>query len=143
MRKPKDYVVKEPGDLLQLDTLEVRLLPGESLKQFTARDVISRWDVLKAYRRATAASASAFLDVLEERLPFRSPKLNGRVERAQRTHTEEFYEVNELSVKLEGLNRKLQRWETVYKTIRPHQALGYFTPEEFLRRWRSEKRGDT
>ena len=28
-------------------------------------------------------------------LPPRSPKLNGAVERAQRTHTEEFYEVND------------------------------------------------
>ena len=30
-------------------------------------------------------------------LPPRSPKLNGCVERAQRTHTEEFYEVNDFS----------------------------------------------
>jgi len=45
---------------------------------------------------------SEFQDVFEEEcqrrgiklfvLPPRSPKLNGHVERAQRTHTEEFYE---------------------------------------------------
>ncbi|HEU65720.1 MAG TPA: hypothetical protein ENN57_03525 [Chloroflexi bacterium] len=28
------------GDLVQLDTLDIRPLPGEVLKQFTARDVI-------------------------------------------------------------------------------------------------------
>ena len=80
----------------------------------------------KPKARATAASATMFLDTLLERMPFpvralqvdggsefaadfeqacrqrqlwlfvlppRSPKLNGAVERAQRTHTEEFYEV--------------------------------------------------
>jgi hypothetical protein len=38
-------------------------------------------------------------------LPPRSPKLNGHVERAQRTHTEEFYEVTEASFELSELNR--------------------------------------
>ncbi|MCD6453191.1 MAG: hypothetical protein J7K77_02775 [Dehalococcoidales bacterium] len=33
-------------------------------------------------------------------LPPRSPKLNGHVERAQRTHTEEFYEVTDASFEL-------------------------------------------
>jgi putative transposase len=40
--------VSRPGDLVQVDTLEVRPLPGVSLKQFTARDLISKWDVVKA-----------------------------------------------------------------------------------------------
>ena len=26
----------------------------------------------------------------------------------------------------------LRAWETVYNTIRPHQALGYLTPAEYL-----------
>jgi hypothetical protein len=41
VRKPKDYVVKEPGDIVELDTLDVRPLPGVVFKHFTARDVIS------------------------------------------------------------------------------------------------------
>ena len=126
VRKPKDYQVKAPGDLVQLDTLDVRPLPGVVIKHYTARDVISRWDVLAAHTRATANTATAFLDTLLARMPFpikvlqvdggsefeaafeqacqergirlfvlppRSPKLNGCVERAHRTHTEEFYEV--------------------------------------------------
>ena len=176
IRKPKDYVVKRPGDLVEVDTLDVRPLPGSVLKHFTARDVISRWDVLEAHRSATAQSAATFLDALGERMPFaikaiqvdggsefeaefeqeckrrrirlfvlppRSPKLNGAVERAQRTHTEEFYEVSEFSLKIDCLNQELKEWERTYNTIRPHQALGYLTPEEFVRAWRSEKRGDT
>jgi putative transposase len=33
--KPKDYGVEAPGDLVQMDTLEVRPEPGVVLKQFT------------------------------------------------------------------------------------------------------------
>ena len=45
VRKPKGYEVKRPGDLVQVDTLDIRPLPGMVLKHFTARDVVSRWDV--------------------------------------------------------------------------------------------------
>ena len=37
VRKPKDYQVAQPGDLIQLDTLDIRPLPGVVLKHFTAR----------------------------------------------------------------------------------------------------------
>ena len=165
IRKPKEYVAKQPGDIVEVDTLDVRPLPGITLKHFTARDVISRWDVLEAHTRATSNTASGFIDVLLQRMPFpiraiqvdggsefqdaferecqkrgiklfvlppRSPKLNGHVERAQRTHTEEFYEVTEANFEIRGLNQALLEWEKVYNTIRPHQALGYLTPQQFL-----------
>ena len=62
MRKPKEYQAREPGDIVQVDTLDVRPLPGVVLKHFTARDVVSRWDVLEVHTRATATTAKAFLD---------------------------------------------------------------------------------
>ena len=136
VRKPKEYQAREPGDIVQMDSLDLRPLPGVVLKQFTARDVVSRWDVIEVHHRATARTATGFLDALQARMPFgikaiqvdggpefmaefeeacrrrqlrlfvlppRSPKpsalrasarrLNGCVERAHRTHTEEFYEV--------------------------------------------------
>jgi transposase InsO family protein len=65
-------------------------------------------------------------------LPPRSPKLNGAVERAHRTHTEEFYEVTDSSFDLSELREELLEWEQVYNTVRPHQALGYVTPLKFL-----------
>ena len=65
-------------------------------------------------------------------LPPRSPKLNGAVERAHRTHTEEFYEVTNSSFDLFELRESLLEWEQVYNTVRPHQALGYLTPLKFL-----------
>jgi transposase InsO family protein len=165
VRKPKEYQASDPGDLVQVDTLDVRPLPGVVLKHFTARDVISRWDVLEVHTRATATTARAFLGTLQARLPFplkaiqvdggsefqagfeqacqerglrlfvlppRSPKLNGHVERANRTHTEEFYEVYPDDLEVIPLNQSLQEWERVYNYIRPHQSLGYLTPSEFL-----------
>ncbi len=80
----------------------------------------------------------AFEEVCQSRgiklfvLPPRSPKLNGGVERAHRTHTEEFYEVTDNSFELEDLRRELLEWETTYNQVRPHQSLGYLTPYQFL-----------
>ena len=165
VRKPRQYAVENAGDLVQVDTVEVRPIPGVKFKQFTARDVVSRWDVIQAHRRATAQAATDFLDTLQHRMPFpiralqvdggsefaaefeqacqqrglllfvlppRSPKLNGAVERANRTHTEEFYQVHPYSLHLNTLNRELRQWEKIYNTVRPHQALGYLTPQQFL-----------
>ena len=39
-------------------------------KNFAARDMVSRWDVLEIHRRASAATAESFLDSLQERMPF-------------------------------------------------------------------------
>ncbi len=70
IRKPKDYEVTKPGDLVQLDTLDIRPLPGVVIKHFTAHDVISRWDVLSVHSRATVTTAAHFLDTLRSRMPF-------------------------------------------------------------------------
>ena len=173
IRKPKDYVVTGPGDLVQLDTLDIRPLPGVVFKHFTARDIISRWDAVEVYSRATAGTATQFLDKLERSMPFpvaaiqvdggsefeavfeeecqkrnirlfvlppRSPKLNGYVERAHRTHTEEFYEITDSSFDLSELRNELSRWERIYNTVRPHQSLGYLTPLKFLEQWKKNQR---
>src|SRR5579863_228269 len=173
IRKPKQYAVSRPGDLVEVDTLDVRPLPGVVFKQFTARDVISRWDVIQAHTRATAQTAAQFLDTLQHRMPFpiralqvdggsefaaefehacqqrglhlfvlppRSPKLNGAVDRANRTHTEEFYQVTNCSLEMNKLNRELRQWEKIYNTVRPHQSLGYLTPQQFLLRTSSQRK---
>jgi putative transposase len=65
-------------------------------------------------------------------LPPRSPKLNGHVERTNRTHRCEFWELYDGSLELPPLQEALQRWEAEYNHVRPHQALGYQTPAEYL-----------
>ena len=164
-RKPATYRVEAPGDLVEVDTADIRPVPGVIYKHFTGRDVVCRWDVLDVYHRATARSAASFLDGLLERMPFpvraiqvdggsefkadferacqergillfvlppRSPKLNGCVERAQRTHKEEFYQVIDLPDTIGELRQKLRAHEVRYNTIRPHQALGQLTPWQYF-----------
>ena len=70
LRKPRDYTPEAPGDLVQVDTAEIRPLPGLVYKNFVARDVVSRWDVLEVHSRATAQAAASFLDRVLERMPF-------------------------------------------------------------------------
>lgn len=165
-RKPKDYAASEPGDLVEVDVLEVRPRPGMVYKHFGARDVVSRWDVLGLYRRATASTAARFLDVLIARSPFpiravqvdggsefhsafeeacrarhirlfvlppRSPKLNGSVERAHRTHKEEFYQLYSAELHIQPMQEALRAWERTYNTFRPHQALDNLTPLQYIR----------
>ncbi len=165
VRKPKEYVARQPGDIIQVDTMDVRPLPGVSFKHFAARDIVSRWDVIEASSQATAASATRFIASIVSRMPFpvkaiqvdggsefqsifeqtcqqrgirlfvlppRSPKLNGHVERSNRTHTEEFYEVTDCEFEMIPLNKALVEWEKVYNLVRPHQALGYLTPHQYL-----------
>ena len=172
-RKPRFWPIQQPGDLVQLDTKEVRPARGVVLKHFSARDMVSRWDVLEVHERATSLAAAHFLDTLVNRMPFpiaalqvdggsefaaefelacqqrglplfvlppRSPKLNGHVERSHRTHHEEFYQVIPSDWSVAHLNPQLRRWEHIYNTVRPHQALGYQTPLEFLERWKLQCR---
>ena len=70
VRKPKYWRIEQPGDLVEIDTKEIRMRGGVILKHFSARDVISRWDVVEVHRRATSLAAARFLDTLLDRLPF-------------------------------------------------------------------------
>src|SRR3990172_11445476 len=70
VRKPADFVARRPGDLVQVDTLDIRPPPGLVFKQFTARDVVSRWDTVELHTSASARSAVALLDALAARMPF-------------------------------------------------------------------------
>ena len=65
------------------------------------------------------------------------PQGNGRIERSFRTDDEEFYHVQELPAEIGGLEAALLAWNHVYENVRPHQALGYRTPEEFYQLWRA------
>ena len=136
IRLPVGWPIERPGDLVELDTVDIRPpAVTHPFKQFTARDRVSRWDVLELRPNARASTAVAILDALAERMPFpvraisvdngaefmadfegacatrgiilfnlppRSPKLHASVERANRTHTEEFYEVTDAPCRISG-----------------------------------------
>lgn len=166
VRKPKEYTPLQPGDLVQVDTLDVSYRTGTRFKHFSLVDVVSRYSLVEIRRSATAAMAADSLRAMIERSPFpiraiqvdggsefmaefeqtcqdrgillfqlppRSPKLNGHVERSQRTHTEEFYECCDALPTVADIAPQLSHWEHVYNHIRPHQALHYKTPAAFLR----------
>lgn len=169
IRKPKDYRPEAPGDLVEVDTLQIKLVPNEIRYQFTARDVVTRFDAIRAYKHQTSLKAAHFLHYLRKKFPYpiraiqidggsefkdqfeeeckakkiplfvlppRSPKLNGHVERSNRTHREEFYEVYDVDLDLEELNRQLATWEHTYNYIRPHQSLDYLTPYQYYQQWK-------
>jgi transposase InsO family protein len=71
-------------------------------------------------------------------LPPRRPQLHGTVERANRTHAEEFHEVTDAEPELSSWREALLDWEWTYNHVRPHQALGYLTPAEFLASLRTD-----
>ncbi len=65
-------------------------------------------------------------------LPPRSPKLNGRVERAHRTHLDEFHAFHEPESDLESLNKSLRAWKWVYNHVRPHRSLDNMSPKQYI-----------
>ncbi len=165
IRKPKDYAVESPGDLVQIDTMELRPRAGMIRKHFTAVDLVSRYSVADIRSTATAGTATTFLDrvmavlpapvraiqvdggsefmaefeaTCRDRgirlfvLPPRSPKLNGCVERTNRTYRSEFYECYDGSLETTTLRSGLHGFQRTYNHTRPHQALGYRTPAAVL-----------
>lgn len=58
----------------------------------------------------------------------RSPHLNGKVERSQRTDLEEFYPT--VSLQDSELHQKLADWQDYYNEFRPHGSLDSKTPWE-------------
>lgn len=70
-------------------------------------------------------------------LPPRSPKLNGYVERMQRTFREEFY-TRPLPTQISELQAELDAYLDHYNRRRPHMALGGLAPLEFLAKMQEE-----
>lgn len=163
---PRDwnYIPKDSGDLIQIDTVHVWFGQGCKRYQFTACDYISKMTARCASTRITSRSAAKIIDILEERLPFkikavqidggsefkaefeaecqkrsiilfvlppRSPKLNGMVERMQRTSREEIYDIKDWPETVELHNQLLEEQDDIYNTIRPHDSLELLTPYEY------------
>jgi transposase InsO family protein len=63
-------VAERPGDLIQVDTVNLTPLPGLQRRQFTAVDAASRIGVAEARGVATAGTAPEFPDSVQSRLPF-------------------------------------------------------------------------
>ena len=171
--KPRGYKADAPGDLVEIDTLRIRLIPNEERFHFSAWDKRSKFVAMKAYRRQTSRAATDFLHHLKTKFPFRikaiqidggsefmdqfeeacrkkkillfrnpprCPELNGGVERSNRTHREEFYEVEDVSLEVGQHNRQLIDYAYCHNYIRPHRALNLQTPYEYYLQWKKMRR---
>ena len=173
LRRPREFVVEAPGELVQLDTKHVPLGNGKTVYAFAGVDYFTRKRVVAVAPSLNSQEAATFLRRLVAEFPFpvqaiqsdggsefmtdfitaaqavsiipyvnrpNYPQGNGRVERSFRTDEDEFYQVEDWPADLGGLGTALLRWNRVYETVRPHQALGYLTPDEFYERWVDEQR---
>lgn len=62
------------------------------------------------------------------------PKGQGRVERSFLTDHLEFHQVEDVPHAVGELQTALAAWNHIYEEVRPHQALGYLTPNAFYAR---------
>lgn len=69
-RLPKDKKPTRPGEIVQVDTVHINLVPGKSIRHFAGYCPVAKWTVAEARNRATAAAASLFLDKLQADMPF-------------------------------------------------------------------------
>lgn len=165
VRKPKDYQPTEPGDLVQIDTVDVALPGGTRVKQLSLVDVVSRYAAAEVKSGKTAVGMRDCMKRMRERLPFavraiqidggsefkaafetycqeegialfvlppRSPKLNGKVERLQRTFRDEFYACEDLEPRVGKVAEALAAYEHTYNHVRPHRSLQSLTPAQFI-----------
>lgn len=76
------------------------------------------------------------IDIKHEFIYLKSPKINGCVERFNRTIQEEFIQRNdEIIYDLEKFNQKLQNYLIWYNTKRPHYSLGQIPPIEYMQKF--------
>lgn len=62
----------------------------------------------------------------------KTPKQNTYVERSHGSDKDEFYQLGNVYQDREIMNQKIQEWQDVWNEKRPHQALDYRTPNQYL-----------
>lgn len=64
----------------------------------------------------------------------RTPKQNTYVEVSHLADENEFYRQGNIGCDMESMQKKLEEWEYIWNYVRPHEALNYLTPDEYLNR---------
>lgn len=64
----------------------------------------------------------------------RMPKQNTYVEASHLADKNEFYLQGNIGCDIESMQKKLGEWEYTWNYVRPHEALDYLTPDEYLNR---------
>ena len=61
-----------------------------------------------------------------------SPKQNTFVENLHGSDEREFYQQGKVNCDIESMHGVLEDWEHEWNFVRPHQAINYLTPDEYL-----------
>lgn len=68
----------------------------------------------------------------------RKPKQNTYVENSHLSDENEFYLQGNVGCSIEAMQERLAEWERTWNCVRPHEALGYLTPEEYSNKYKVE-----
>jgi transposase InsO family protein len=156
---PRPEAIK-PGDLVQIDTIHLRLPNNKRIYVYTLIDVNSRWTYAYASRRLRAGISlevvkkamkisgfefnciqsdhgpefsqhfTKMLGIRHRHSRIRKPNDNAHVERFNRTIQTEF--LNKLEVDVRVINRKLPKYLKYYNEQRLHLGIKLKTPIEIL-----------
>ena len=124
----------------------VKMVPSPSSKQAKLSFMEFRSEYAHPVRVVQTDNGSEFLGEFDEYLTKinlkhqfiyqKSPKINGVVERFNRTVQEEFITRNdEYMYDKEMFNQKLTNYLIWYNTKRPHYSLGLIPPTEYMQRF--------
>ena len=139
-RSPKE----KEGGYIEIDSI-TKFVDGIRVYIINAIDVKFRFKFAYAYSSLSSNSALDFFKKLEEVYPYergiehkftypRCPKINGYIERANRTLKEEFLEEN-IYLVAEGineLNSSLIDYVIWYNTKRVHKSLNNLSPTDYM-----------
>mgnify|MGYP001565719494 CR=1 FL=1 len=69
----------------------------------------------------------------------RTPKQNTYVEISHGADQREFYDQGNVYEDIEIMRNKIAQWEHTWNYVRPHQALNYLTPNQYLEKWQTSR----
>ena len=69
----------------------------------------------------------------------RHPKQNTYVEASHSADEKEFYQQGNVSPLLEVMQLRIIEWQNIWNKIRPHESLGYLTPEAYYHKWQTSR----
>lgn len=69
----------------------------------------------------------------------RSPKQNTYVEISHGADEREFYQQGNVYQDVEVMRTKIKEWQDIWNNRRPHQALHYLTPRQYLEKWQTSR----
>jgi len=98
--------------------------------------------VIRAVQTDNGAPFQKYFDALckKKGLPHyyiypRTPKQNTYVEISHGADQREFYAQGNVCEDFDVMRNKIARWEDTWNNVRPHQALNYLTPNQYLEKW--------